>query len=51
MFIRKNRMVIILAAIFIAIAVFAMLFGCAPSRYKRDCKGVRHERLNNGIYL
>jgi len=51
MFVRKNRMVVILAAIFIAIAVFAMLFGCATSRYKKDCRGVRHERLSNGIYL
>ena len=53
MFVRKNRMVVILAAIFIAIAVFAMLFGCATAtpKYKKDCRGTKHERLSNGIYL
>jgi len=50
--IRKNKMVLILGAIFIAIAIFVMLWGCATApKYKKDCRGNKHERLSNGIYL
>lgn len=53
MFFRKNKMIVILAAIFTAIIMFAMLFGCATAtpKYKKDCRGNKHERLSNGIYL
>lgn len=53
--IRKNKVIIILAIVFIAVFMVAAFSSCAmlrgEPRYKKDCQGTKHTRQAGGYYL
>lgn len=46
---KENRAIILLIGVFLGILAITILTSCATT--KRDCQGVKHYKLKNGIYL
>ena len=46
---KENKVIGIIIGVFLAIVIFTFLTSCSAT--KRDCQGVKHTKLKNGIYL